>query len=163
MRHTETTFGQRVRLRAKERRLLHDVQRDCQVDALTARRARILELLANGLRQVDVAGATGAGIATVGRTRRRFIEDGLEIALWGYKAPGAPPLLDEKQKTRIVALACTPPPEGRAKWTTALLAQQAVKAGMVASVGRETVRLTLHERGIKPWREKNVVRARARR
>jgi putative transposase len=159
MPHNETTFGQRVRLRVEERRLLYDVQRDGQVDALTARRARILELLANGMRQSEVAGATGAGVATVGRTRRRFLEDGLEIALWGYKAPGARPLLDEKQKTRLVALACTTPPEGRAKWTTGLLAQQAVKVGIVASIGRETVRLTLHERGIKPWREKNVVRA----
>ena len=158
-----TTFGQQVRLRARERRLLYNVQRDGQVDALSARRARILELLADGMRQVDVASATGAGIATVGRTRRRLLEDGLEIAVWGFKAPGARPLLDEKQKTRIIALACTPPPAGRAKWTTALLAEQAVTAGIVASIGRETIRLTLHERGIKPWREKNVVRARARR
>ena len=157
MAHDGTTFGQRVRLRAKERRLLYDVQRDGQVDALTSRRARILELLGNGMRRKDVAEATGAGIATVGRTRRRFLTEGLETALWGYEAPGASPLLDEKQKTRIIALACTAPPEGWAKWTTALLAQCAVKEGIVASIGRETVRLTLHERGIKPWREKNVV------
>jgi transposase len=141
--------------------MLYTIQRDAQIDALTARRARILELLGEGCRRCDVAKATGAGIATVGRVRRRFFEDGMEIALWGYKAPGAQPLLDEAQKTRIIALACTPPPDGRAKWTTALLAEQAVKEKIVATVGRETIRVTLHERGIKPWREKNVVRARA--
>ena len=159
MAHNETTYGMRVHLTRKQRALLYRTQRDVQVDSLTARRARILELLGDGLPQCEVASATGAGIATVGRTRRRFIQEGLDVALWGYKAPGASPLLDEKQKTRIIALACTEAPEGRTRWTTSLLAEYAVRKGIVTSVGRETVRITLHERGIKPWREKKVVRA----
>ncbi len=162
MASNRTTQGQRVHLGRKQRSLLYNVQRDAQVDALAARRARILELLGQGMRQCDVARTTGAGIATVGRTRRRFFEEGLDVAVWGYKAPGVKPLLDEEQKTRIIALACTDPPAGRAKWTTALLAEYAVRDGIVPSVGRETIRLALHERGLKPWREKNVVRARAR-
>jgi len=152
------TFGDRVELSEAEREQLGRWQRSADVDALAARRARMLELLGSGKMQVDVEDATGAGIATVGRVRRRYLEEGLEAAVFGYKAKGAPRLLGPDEEAKIVALACTHPPEGRAKWTTALLAEHAVDRGLVDRVGRETVRLVLHHHGIKPWREKNVVR-----
>jgi transposase len=126
---------------------------------MTARRARIIELLSQGWRQSEVQLATGAGIATVGRTRRRFLQEGLEAAVYGYEPTGAPRLLKATQEARIVALACSDPPPGRSKWTTQLLAEHAVERGFVDKVGRETVRLVLKHHGIKPWREKNVVRS----
>ena len=147
-----------MRLSKRQREELLRLQRDSKVDAKTARRSRILELLGEGLGQHEVQAATGAGIATVGRTRRRFLEQGLDIAVYGYQAPGAPRLLNPKEESRIVALACSAPPQGRAKWTTQLLAEHAVKRGLVPRVGRETVRLVLKHHGLKPWREKNVVR-----
>jgi hypothetical protein len=57
-------------------------------------------------------------------------------------------------------LVCGPPPAGRAKWSTALLAEEASRRRIVPSVGRETIRLVLATHGLKPWREKNVVRSR---
>ncbi len=104
-----------------------------------------------------MAEATGAGIATVGRVRRRFLEVGLEDAVYGYVAPGNPKMLSESCEAKIVALACSDPPAGRSRWTTKLLAAEAVRRGYVAQVGRETVRLILKHHGLKPWREKNVV------
>jgi len=157
------TRGRRVRLTRAERRRARKLQRVRDVDALTARRARILELLDAGERQCNVSRATGAGVATVGRVRRRFFEEGFNSALTTRKAPGAPRLLSPAQEARIVALACSDPPKGRAKWTTELLARFAVKRGLVARVGRETIRLVLKHHGIKPWREKNVVRSDSRR
>ena len=151
------TRGAEVRLTRGQRKRVHALQRRGNVDALVARRARILELLDAGERQCDVAAGTGAGIATVGRTRRRFLEEGLEEALAGRTAPGAPRLLDATEEARIVALACSDPPEGRARWSVVLLAEEAVKRGLVPKVGRETVRLVLNHHGLKPWREKNVV------
>ena len=153
-----STYGLVVRLRRKQERWLSELQRSSKVDAKTARRARIIELLGRGWRQCDVAEATGAGIATVGRVRRRFLEVGLEDAVYGYVAPGKPRLLSESEEAKIVALACSDPPEGRSRWTTELLAIEAVERGYVARVGRETVRLVLKNHGLKPWREKNVVR-----
>ena len=156
------TRGERIHLTRGQLKRLKELQRDADVDGLTARRARILELLGHGLRQSEVQEATGAGIATVGRARRRFLEEGLEAAVYGYEAPGAPRLLNAAEEARIVALACSDPPAGRSKWTTQLLAEHAVQHGFVATVGRETVRLVLKHHGLKPWREKNVVRAQAR-
>ena len=88
----------------------------------------------------------------------RLLEVGLEDAVYGYVAPGKPRLLSESEEAKIVALACSDPPEGRSRWTTELLAIEAVERGYVARVGRETVRLVLKNHGLKPWREKNVVR-----
>lgn len=156
------TFGYQVRLTVEERKQVAAWQRTAQVDGLVARRARILELLDAGKRQFEVEAATGAGIATVGRTRRRYLNEGIEAAVFGFKAKGAPRLLGPDEESRIVALACSEPPVGRAKWTTTLLAEHAVRQGLVDRVGRETVRLVLLHHGIKPWLEKNVVRTRAR-
>ena len=153
------TRGQAVRLSPSQRRRARKLQRLKDVDALTARRARILELFDAGWRQCDVAEATGAGIATVGRVRRRFLDHGFDAAVQGRKAPGAPRLLGADDEAKIVALACCDPPKGRATWTTDLLAEVAVKQGLVSKVGRETVRLVLKHHGLKPWRERNMVRA----
>ncbi len=70
--------------------------------------------------------------------------------------------LDAQQRQRIVALVCGPPPEGRARWTVRLLAEEAVKRKLVPRVGRETVRVLLESHDLKPWREKNVVPGRTR-
>jgi transposase len=158
----QDTRGEEIQLTRRQRAELAGVQRTGEVDGLTARRARIIELLAQGWGQSEVQLATGAGIATVGRTRRRFLQEGLEAALYGYEPKGAPRLLKAGQEARIVALACSDPPPGRSKWTTQLLAQYAIERGFVDTVGRETVRLVLKHHGIKPWREKNVVRCEAR-
>jgi transposase len=157
MDRTKTTYGQSVRLRWAQRKKLAALCRSSEVGAKTARRARILELLGDGWRQCDIETATGAGIATIGRVRRRYLEEGFDAAVYGYAAPGAPPILDEADEARIVALACTDPPAGRNRWTTELLAAEAVKRGYVERVGRETVRIVLKHHGLKPWREKNVV------
>jgi len=65
--------------------------------------------------------------------------------------------LDKSQKQRIIAMVCSQPPEGFARWTVRLVAEQAVKRKLVPRVGRETVRNLLLHHDLKPWREKNVV------
>jgi hypothetical protein len=57
----------------------------------------------------------------------------------------------------LVSLVCSPPPEGHARWTVRLVAQEAKARGLVKTVGRETVRLLLKHHDIKPWREKKVL------
>ena len=83
---------------------------------------------------------------------------GLERALYERPRPGKAALLDAQQRQRIVALACGPPPEGRARWTVRLLTEEVVKRKLVPRVGRETIRVLLESHDLKPWREKNVVR-----
>jgi Homeodomain-like domain len=71
---------------------------------------------------------------------------------------GAKPLLDESEKQRIIAMVCSQPPSGYARWTVRLVAEQVVKRKLVPRVGRETIRILLLSHDLKPWREKNVVR-----
>ena len=93
----------------------------------------------------------------------RYQQGGLEAALFEKQRPGATAVLDDSQKQRIIAMVCSDPPEGRARWTVRLVTQEAVKRRLVPRVGRETIRILLLEHDLKPWREKNVVRGRTQR
>ena len=91
-----------------------------------------------------IAEAFGTSAATVARERRRFSEEGLEVALMPKK-PGRPRrrVLDGHAEAHLVALSCSEPPEGRADWTLRLLADRMVELGHVEGVSHETVRRTL--------------------
>lgn len=54
-------------------------------------------------------------------------------------------------------MACEPPPVGRARWTIELVTSEAMRRGIVPKITREPIRKLLHEGGLQPWREKNVV------
>src|SRR5205085_8555641 len=109
--------------------------------------------------------ATAEALGTYGRevsrVARRYAQGGLEHALGEEPRLNQMnmPKLDSTQEAALVALVCGPPPEGRARWTIRLLAEHAVRRGVVDKVGRETVRVVLAEHKLKPWREKNVVRS----
>jgi hypothetical protein len=82
--------------------------------------------------------------ATVARERRRFCEDGLEVALMPKK-PGRPRrrVLDGRAEAHLIALSCSDPPEGRERWSMRLLADRMVELGHVEALSHETVRRTL--------------------
>jgi hypothetical protein len=92
----------------------------------------------------------------------RYEQGGLERALYEKQRPGAAEVLDDNQKQRVIAMVCSNPPEGRARWTVRLVAEEAVKRKLVPRVGRETIRLLLLNHDLKPWREKNVGSGRTR-
>ena len=86
--------------------------------------------------------------ATVARIRQRYVTAGLEAAL--HRKPPAREYhrrLDGQQEAHLVALACSPPPEGRKRWTLRLLADRLVELEVVESVSYETVRQTLKQTG----------------
>jgi len=89
---------------------------------------------------------------------RRYEDGGIERALYDKQRPGATPLLETSQQQRIIAMACSDPPAGRARWTVRLIAEEAVKRKLLPRVGRETIRVLLQSHDFKPWRGKNVVR-----
>ncbi len=94
---------------------------------------------------------------TVRAIARRYEEEGLESALRERPRPGKQPALDARQSQRIIAMVCGPPPEGRARWSVRLIAEEAVQRKLAPKVGRETIRILLESHDLKPWREKNVV------
>jgi hypothetical protein len=91
-----------------------------------------------------IADALETSADTVARQRRRFLEDGPEVTLMPRKA-GRPRrrVLDARAEARLVALACSDPPEGRGSWTLRLLAERMVELSVVEGVSHETVRRTL--------------------
>jgi hypothetical protein len=97
------------------------------------------------------------------RLGHRYQQTGLDGALYEKQRPGAVEVLDANQKQRIIAMVCSDPPAGRARWTVRLVAEEAVKRKLVPQVGRETIRILLVHHDFKPWREKNVVRGGSRR
>ena len=124
------------------------------------RRIRMLHLLDQGWTLSDAAAALGTHRREVRRVGWRYIEAGLDAALSEDERPAPEKKLDKKAESALIALACTDPPDGRERWTVRLLAERAVNEGIV-KISRETVRRTLKDHDLKPWREKNVVRAKA--
>ena len=120
-------------------------------------RALTLLRLADGLTAPQIARLIELTPQSVRKIAHRYSAGGLALALHDRQRPGAAELLDDLEKQRIVAMVCSPPPEGQARWTVRLVAEQAVKRKLVPRVGRETIRVLLQSHDLKPWREKNVV------
>jgi hypothetical protein len=127
--------------------------------ALTWRRIRVLLLLDEKLSVRATAEAVGGYPREVSRVGKRYLAGGLEKALTDEPRPKPTKMLDSAQEAAIVAMVCGPAPDGCARWTTRLISEEAKRRGVVPRVGRETIRLVLVNHGLKPWREKNVVRA----
>lgn len=106
-------------------------------------RAHILLLADEGESDTAIAEALHTSLATVQRTRQRFVEDGVDDALQERRRSGASVKLDGRQEAFLVALACSDPPTGRTKWTMELLAEKLIDLRMVSSISDETVRLRL--------------------
>lgn len=124
---------------------------------------RILQLLDEGHSLIETANAVGTYPREVRRVGWRYLGRGLQAALTDEARPIPPKLLDTKQEAAIVAMVCAPPPEGCARWTIVLVTEEARRRGIVAQVGRETIRQVLVRHELKPWRKKNVVRPHPRR
>jgi putative transposase len=123
----------------------------------TVRRGLALQGLAEGKPANHVAAGLGLAAKTVREIRDRYRQGGLERALYDKSRPGAVPRLDASQRQRVIAMVCSDPPEGRARWTVRLLTEEAIRRKLVSSVGRETIRVLLQNHDLQPWREKNVV------
>lgn len=106
--------------------------------------ARILLKADQGLTDEAIIEAVEVSRSTVERVRKRFVEEGLEAAL-DPRRPEKPRQrkLDGRQEAQLIALACSAPPPGRARWTLCLLADKMVELEYVDSLSYETVRRTL--------------------
>ena len=131
-----------VDLTAEERTTLEQLLQKGKSSARKLTRARLLLQADEGLTDEEIATALGVSIATVERTRQRFVEANLE-ALNELPRPGGQCKLSGKQEAHLIAVACTPAPSGYTRWTLHLLAEQVVELGFAASIARETVRQVL--------------------
>jgi transposase len=135
--------AQPVALSSNEIRSLKNILTRATSSARTLSRARILDLLHRQKQPADVAALLQVSPQTVYNVKRRYLAGGLQLALFDQSRPGRPIELDDKQRARITALACSTPPEGRARWTLRLLADKAVELGHCPSLSHTAARRIL--------------------
>lgn len=150
-----------IKLSDSERERLEAIIRKGKHSARVITRARVLLKTNAEVSDTDIAAEAHIVASTVWRIRKRYHEGGLDRALYDAKRSGTPRALSDEQEARLAAIACTDAPEGHRHWTIELLRDRLIHDKIVDSVATGTIHARLIERGIKPWREKNVVRAEA--
>ncbi len=101
-----------------------------------------------------IARNLGSSTSTVYRTKQRFVEEGLAQALSEAPRSGPPRKLSATDEALLVAVACSNPPSGRAKWTLELLAGEMVRLTSHETLSGDTIGRRLAEVDLKPWRKK---------
>lgn len=143
-----------VELTQEEREQLEALIRGGSKLVRDVKRAQILLAADNGIHDGRIAAAVRVGTATVYRTKRRFVEGGVDHAIHDSPRPGAGRKLTGKQEALLIATACSSPPEGCSRWTLKLLARQCVSLTEHDKISRDTVRRRLAENDLKPWQRK---------
>jgi putative transposase len=129
---------------------LMDFVRKGRKSARELTRARILLLANEQKRGIDIAKTLGVCRNTVLTIKKRYAEEGLQSALKDKPRPGHPRKYSEKQIAEVIALACTPCPDGRKRWTLTLLRDELRKKEGFETIGKESIRLILKESNTKP-------------
>ncbi len=135
-----------VDLNEEERQHLQRLISRGKPSARTVTRARILLKASpgcpdGGCTDGQIVQALSTSVATVERVRQRFVEEGLEAALKEKPRRGALPKLSGKEEAHLIALTCSTPPVGRARWSLRMLADKAVELGLCDAISHETVRV----------------------
>lgn len=129
---------------------LRDFVRKGRKSARELTRARILLLANEQKRGIDIAKTLGVCRNTVLTIKKRYAEEGLKSSLKDKPRPGQPRKYSEKQIAEVIALACTPCPDGRKRWTLTLLRDELRKKEGFETIGKESIRLILKESNTKP-------------
>lgn len=132
-----------VRLTETERKKLIAIVSKGRNKAVVIQRAHILLKVDEGKTDAEISELLYVSEQTIRRVRVRFAEEGLQVALEDKPHTPTGSELAEEQEARLIALACSEPPAGRARWTLELLVQEMLKDGIVTRVSPETVRLLL--------------------
>ena len=102
-------------------------------------RVQVLLRADAGDTDADIADDLGITPHTAANVRRRFAAEGLEAALTERPRSGGPARLDGKAEAVVIALACSPVPQGRTVWTARMLASRLVELHVSESVSEDTI------------------------
>jgi transposase len=130
-----------ITLTDEERKYLEDIVNKGKNPAYRIKHANILLNAESGKPDNEISDRCRCHINTVANVRQRFVEEGMEAAL-ERKKRDKPPVqakLDGEKEARLIAIACSKPPEGYAKWTPEMIADRMVELKIVDSVSDSTV------------------------
>lgn len=139
-----------VRLTEEEREELGKIRRTGKQSARVMQRAQILLWSDEGKQDKEIVALLGCAPMTVSSTRERWVK---EKRLADLPRLGSKPMLDAKQESLLIALACSDAPEGRDEWTMQLLADKLVELKVVERISDETVRRTLKKTRSSPGKK----------
>ena len=127
-----------VYLTRENRQELESLIRSGESSARTQTRARILLLTDENQKKKkgaeEIASVLMCSLPTITNIRKKFVEGGVEKALYDKARPGAIPKITGEVEAQLTLLACSAPPEGRARWTLQLLADKLVELKLVDSI-----------------------------
>lgn len=134
-----------VNLTAEEREGLRRLVGRERASGLKRQRAAILLKADEGMTDEEIADELCVGLSTIERVRRRCVERGIATSLdrKPQESPSRPRKLDGTSEAELVRIACSAPPEGRARWTVSLLADKLVELKLFDSVSASTVQRAL--------------------
>ena len=137
-----------IQLSAGDRRFLEAFRGKGQHSAREVTRAHIL--LATGARvpTAQIQQVLGVSRMVIWRTQSAYAEKGLDYALYDAARPGQPAKYGTDQEAEVVALACSQPPEGAARWTVRLLAIAARHRPKLEGINRESIRQILKKTSV---------------
>lgn len=144
-----------VALSEKEQQYLKDFTTTGKRGARQINHARIL--LKADVNQTDggccdreINEAIGVSVRTIERVRQRFVEEGLDAAINQRSGGGRKRKMQGEQEAHLIALRCSKPPVGHARWTLRLLADQMIELGYIDELSHESVRQTLKKMHCSP-------------
>ena len=127
-----------VCLTTENRQELESLIRSGESSARTQTRARILLLTDENQKKKkgaeEIASVLMCSLPTITNIRKKFVGGGLENALYDQPRPGAIPKITGEIEAQLTLLACSAPPEGRARWTLQLLADKLVELKLLDSI-----------------------------
>jgi transposase len=143
-----------VHLSQEDRQELEALIHSGESSARTQTRARILLLTDAGQKKKkgtkEIASALLCSMPTVTNIRKKFVEGGLENALYDKPRPGAIPKITGEIEAHLTLLACSAPPEGRSRWTLQLLADKLVELKLLDSISDVAVMQRLKKMNLSP-------------
>jgi transposase len=135
-------------LSTRDRRLLEQFRSQGEHLARELTRSHILLASADAVPVAQMQRVLGVSRMVIWRTRSAYLEKGLDYALYDVPRSGQPLKYDTDQEAEVVALACSQPPEGAARWTIRLLTVAARHRPKLASINRESVRQILKKTSV---------------
>jgi len=139
--------AQQIRLTPDQLAELNKLTKSGSSQARVLTRARIILLAAKGETNQHIALSLQTSLRTVVRTRQRFINEGIP-ALYERTRPGRVPIITGDIEAKLITLACSAPPDGRARWTLQLLADRMVELGYVEHISDVGVMKRLKKIGL---------------
>lgn len=147
-------MAKHIQLTTEERQTLEQMVKSGVRPARVVGRARALLRLdrSQGPKRTldEIADAAMISKGTLGNLKKRYFAGGLEGALYEKPRPGAKPKIDGEVEAHLIALVCSEPPAGQARWTLRLLAERLVSLEVVDTISHVAVGEALKKMNLNP-------------